>query len=102
MPPGSTGQIPRYRWRYHKQKGLTARSRKSFAAKVEAKGVEPLARSPEPSAPQQPAETTPRDLAYSWACNSEIDPDLARILSAWPMLPVPIRRAMLALVESGN
>ncbi|MBX7104514.1 MAG: hypothetical protein K1X57_10570 [Gemmataceae bacterium] len=26
------------------------------------------------------------------------DPDLARILEAWPTLPEPIRRAMLALV----
>jgi len=29
-----------------------------------------------------------------------VDPDLARILEAWPNLPEPIRRAMLALVNS--
>jgi hypothetical protein len=28
------------------------------------------------------------------------DPDLARILDAWPALPPPIRRVMLALVAS--
>jgi hypothetical protein len=28
------------------------------------------------------------------------DPDLARLLDAWPTLPEPIRRAILALVES--
>jgi hypothetical protein len=28
------------------------------------------------------------------------DPDLARVLDAWPTLPAPIRRAILALVES--
>jgi hypothetical protein len=28
-----------------------------------------------------------------------IDPRLARILDAWPTLPEPIRRAMLALIE---
>jgi hypothetical protein len=32
----------------------------------------------------------------------ETDPDLARILDAWPTLPAPIRRAILALVESGR
>jgi hypothetical protein len=30
------------------------------------------------------------------------DPDLARILAAWPTLPEPIRRAVLALVESAG
>jgi hypothetical protein len=29
-----------------------------------------------------------------------IDPDLARILTAWPRLPKPIRRAVLALIAS--
>jgi hypothetical protein len=31
-----------------------------------------------------------------------IDPDLARIAGAWPTLPEPIRRAILALVESAS
>jgi hypothetical protein len=29
----------------------------------------------------------------------ETDPDLARIVAAWPALPAATRRAMLALVE---
>jgi hypothetical protein len=29
-----------------------------------------------------------------------VDPDLARVLNAWPDLPEPIRRAVLALVET--
>jgi hypothetical protein len=33
---------------------------------------------------------------------AENDPDLARILQAWPTLPEPIRRAILALVESAG
>ena len=28
------------------------------------------------------------------------DPDLARVVAAWPELPEPIRRAVLALVEA--
>jgi hypothetical protein len=31
-----------------------------------------------------------------------LEPDLAGILDAWPALPEPIRRAILALVESGG
>src|SRR5262245_18994174 len=30
------------------------------------------------------------------------DPDLARVLDAWPMLTAPIRSAILALVESAT
>jgi len=41
-------------------------------------------------------------LAQTLACESQIDPSLARIIDAWPMLPEPIRRAMVALVESGK
>jgi hypothetical protein len=32
----------------------------------------------------------------------ETDPDLARILNAWPGLPEAIRRAVLALIDSTN
>jgi len=34
--------------------------------------------------------------------NQASDPALARIVEAWPNLPEPIRRAMLALAESGQ
>lgn len=31
-----------------------------------------------------------------------VDPQLARLVAAWPDLPEPIRRAMLAMVEAGG
>jgi hypothetical protein len=34
--------------------------------------------------------------------NPEIDPDLARLMAAWPVLPEHIRAAIRALVESGQ
>jgi hypothetical protein len=34
------------------------------------------------------------------AHETPIDPDLARVVAAWPDLPKPIRRAVLALVDS--
>jgi hypothetical protein len=36
------------------------------------------------------------------ARETEIDPDLARVVSAWPGLPEAIRRAVLALIGSAN
>ncbi len=30
------------------------------------------------------------------------DPDLARLVAAWPSLPEPIRRAVLALIDSAQ
>jgi hypothetical protein len=41
-------------------------------------------------------------LAFSLARESQIDPSLARIIGAWPTLPEPIRKAMLALVEASG
>jgi hypothetical protein len=32
----------------------------------------------------------------------ETDPDLTRVMDAWPGLPEPIRRAILALVDNGR
>jgi hypothetical protein len=33
---------------------------------------------------------------------SPLDPDLDRLVRAWPTLSLPLRRAMLALVEAGS
>jgi hypothetical protein len=33
---------------------------------------------------------------------ASLDPDLTRILDAWPTLPDPIRRAVMALVETSS
>jgi hypothetical protein len=41
-------------------------------------------------------------LAQTLARESQIDPSLARIVDAWPRLPEAIRKAMLALAESGS
>ena len=49
---------------------------------------------PPPATPS--ADTTPRpDRALT-----KPDPDLARVVAAWPALPEPLRRAVLALVDS--
>jgi len=38
------------------------------------------------------------DARHSVASAAQPDPDVARIVAAWPSLPEPIKRAMLALV----
>ncbi|HLJ92946.1 MAG TPA: hypothetical protein VKU02_07120 [Gemmataceae bacterium] len=44
----------------------------------------------------------PETLAQTLARNPQIEPDLAKIIDAWPRLPDPTRRAMLVLAETGG
>ena len=59
---------------------------------------------PNPLPVKTSGETAPRPYrACAKPPDAEApDPALARIIRAWPELPEPIRRAMLALVESGK
>jgi hypothetical protein len=45
-------------------------------------------------------ETTPDPLAQTLAREIEKDPDLARLIDAWPELPPAFRAGILAMVES--
>src|SRR5262249_54446401 len=67
---------------------------------VEAAGIEPASRSPQTTPGPAVTGYTAQTLAQSLARDSQIDPDLARVMAAWPNLPATIRRAILALVES--
>jgi hypothetical protein len=55
---------------------------------------------------QNPAEPTPTTAPASTPADppavAATDPDLARIVAAWPTLPEAIRRAMLALLGLGE
>jgi hypothetical protein len=49
-------------------------------------------------------QTPSRSAAKSGAVETNatpIDADLARVMAAWPALPEPIRRAVLALIDAG-
>jgi hypothetical protein len=71
---------------------LLATKRKSLRSKTSAK------------APERPDRAwTKRNEKPTFVGSLEAgvsDPDLARVMAAWPGLAEPIRRAMLALVES--
>jgi hypothetical protein len=61
-------------------------------------------KSPEQSTQPTILEVTsgcpPQPFVRRFAQQIANDPDLARLVKAWPTLPDPIRRAMLALVSS--
>jgi hypothetical protein len=69
---------------------------------MEPRGIEPLAGPAQPAGQQGVTDTPPETLRYSLRCDSQINPTLARIIDVWPALPEAIRRAMLALAESGQ
>jgi hypothetical protein len=43
-----------------------------------------------------------QNLSHGPTTAALADPDLTRIFSIWPTLPPPIRRAILALIESAG
>jgi len=49
---------------------------------------------------QTVAASTENALAHTLARESPTDPELARIIAAWPTLPAPIRAGVLALVNA--
>jgi hypothetical protein len=58
----------------------------------------PLHDDPNPN-PAKGSGQSPESVAHQLPGETKIDPDLARVLAAWPSLPPAIRRAVLALVE---
>ena len=49
----------------------------------------------------QPNPGAKKPLAQTFARETQIDPDLARVVEAWPQLPEAIRRAVQALAPAG-
>jgi hypothetical protein len=76
------------------------------AIRVGATGLEPVTPSSEREENMGLAETRPKALAHSLAREvqkrPEIDAKLARVLDAWHGLSEPIRRAILALVDTAH
>jgi hypothetical protein len=76
---------------------------------VEAAGFEPATPPPQSQAGTPDAAKTQNPLAHSLARETQksaglvaLDPDLQRVLDAWPTLPEAIRRAILALVDAAG
>ena len=69
---------------------------------MEAPGIEPVAPTPQGKA-DTPVTTSPAfPLAYSLARETQIDPDLARLIDAWPSLSPTVKRMILAALEASE
>ena len=75
---------------------------KPEAAKMGATGFEPVALLPQSEAVQQDAKTAAQPLAHFLAHEIEIEPDLARLIDAWPTLAPTVKRMILAALEAGG
>jgi hypothetical protein len=62
----------------------------------------PLQVSPKCKSAQEVTETPPEPLAQSLARETPIDPDLARLIDAWPDLPPTVKRMILAALEASG
>jgi hypothetical protein len=69
---------------------------------MEAAGIEPASRSPEVSSSKAVAQTPSETLAQTLARETQADPDLARIVGAWPMLPDALRAGIVAVVQAAS
>jgi hypothetical protein len=49
-----------------------------------------------------PAFPLAHSLAHEMQNRPEIDPDLARVLDAWPTLPQPLRDGILAMIDGAR
>ena len=57
---------------------------------------------PNPKADYKVTGTPPQPLAHTLAHEMQIDPDLARLIDAWPDLPPTVKRMILAALEAGG
>jgi hypothetical protein len=69
---------------------------------VEAPGIEPASATPQAKVNTPVSATTENSLAHSLARESQIDPELARLIDAWPKLPGAIRTGILAIVDAAS
>src|SRR5881227_2241382 len=65
---------------------------------LEPRGIEPLTALPDAQGKQSVATIRRETLAQSLAHEAEKDPELARVIHAWPHLPDAIRRGILAMI----
>jgi hypothetical protein len=65
---------------------------------MEAPGIEPATPTPQGKAGTPVTASPSFPLAHSLARETQIDPDLARLIDAWPTLPEVLRAGILAMI----
>jgi hypothetical protein len=69
---------------------------------MEPRGIEPLTRSAKCKIRQQVTPTAPSGLPLGLPLTAQNDPDLARVVEAWPVLPEAIKAGILAMVNTAK
>jgi hypothetical protein len=72
------------------------------SSKLEAPGIEPGSRGPQLFTAQAVATSIENPLAHALARESQNDPDLARLVDAWPTLSSTVKRMILAAFEASS
>jgi hypothetical protein len=67
---------------------------------MEAPGIEPAAPMSQGEGITQVTESLSLPLAHSLARETQISPDLARLIDAWPTLPEALRAGILAMIDA--
>jgi hypothetical protein len=75
--------------RFHNEKTLSG-----------AGGFEPPTTFPQSKSAKQDATPTALELAQSLARETQIDPDLARLIDVWPTIPPTVKRMILAAIDT--
>jgi hypothetical protein len=57
---------------------------------------------PEKAVTETPPQASSIPLAHSLARETQIDPDLARLIDAWPNLPEALRTGIVAMIDSAR
>jgi hypothetical protein len=65
-------------------------------------GLEPTGPFTQAEVDTEVTESLENPLAHSLARESQIDPDLARLIDAWPILPPTVKRMILAALEASG
>jgi hypothetical protein len=69
---------------------------------IGARGFEPPASKPQRPSKKAVREAVEKPLAHSLARETQIDPDLARLIDAWPNLSPTVKRMILAALEASG
>ena len=69
---------------------------------MEAPGIEPATPTPQLKNHTPVTASPPETLPYSLPCKTQIDPDLSRLIDAWPTLPEALRVGILAMIAAAK
>jgi hypothetical protein len=64
--------------------------------------LQSMSHSPQGNASQEVVKSLSFSLAHSLARETQIDPDLVRMIDAWPVLPAALKAGILAMIDAAR